>query len=79
MLAKDVVPSIGGQRRRYLVLEYRSEADTLPSGHTQLDKLEDLRTNGCLGLRLRLKSGQEVNQRHLRSRWRSTGSPEEIS
>lgn len=40
MLAKDVIPSIGGQRGRYLVLEYRSEADTLPSGHTPMDALD---------------------------------------
>ncbi|MCJ1349457.1 hypothetical protein MMC31_007697 [Peltigera leucophlebia] len=59
-LAKGIVPSIGGQRARFLVSEYRSTADTVPSGHALSNKAQDFSTNGCLGLRLRLQSGQEV-------------------
>lgn len=59
-LAKGIVPSIGGQRARYLVPEYRSTAATVQSGYALSNKPEDFSTNGCLGLRLRLRSGQEV-------------------
>lgn len=59
-LAKGVVPSIGGQRARYLVREYRSTAPTVQSGQALSNKPEDFGTHGCLGLRLRLQSGQEV-------------------
>lgn len=59
-LAKGIVPSIGGQRARYLVPKYRSTAATVQSGHALSDKPDDFGTNGCLGLRLRLQNGQEV-------------------
>ena len=58
-LAKGVVPSIGGQRARYLVPEYRTTA-TVQSGRALSNKPEDFGTNGCPGLRLRLQSEQEV-------------------
>lgn len=43
-----------------MVPEYRSTADTVQSGYALSNKPENFSTNGCLGLRLRLRSGQEV-------------------